>query len=206
MKRQSCQRCERPLVACLCKSLPPQPIDNLWPVHILQHRQERSHALNTARIAGLGLARCQLHAVTDASVEATLSLEVMSALNNAWLIYPGEESRNVAELDPATIATRPLILLDASWRKSRRMLHMSAWLQTLPRISFELTTSSRYRIRKEPATNYCSSLEAICTVLGTLERDHEKYAPLLSSMDVMVDRQIEHIGEATYRHNYGVDD
>ncbi len=129
----------------------------------------------------------------------------MSALNNAWLIYPGEESSNVADIDPATLMARPLILLDASWRKSLRMLLTSGWLQGLPRISFELT-SSRYRIRKEPMTNYCSSLEAICTVLGTLERDQEKYAPLLSSMDVMVDQQIAHMGEATYRRNYRVGD
>jgi DTW domain-containing protein len=204
MKRQSCQRCKHPLAACLCKSLPPQPIDNLWPVHILQHSQERGHSLNTARIAGLGLARCHLHAVADTAVETTLPLDVISELNNAWLIYPGQESSNIAELDPAAIATRPLILLDASWRKSRRMLHTSVWLQTLPRISFA-TTPSHYRIRKQPAANYCSSLEAICTVLGTLEQNQKKYAPLLSSMDMMVDRQIDRMGEVIYRRNYRIE-
>jgi DTW domain-containing protein YfiP len=203
MKRQSCAR---PLAACLCKSLPLHPIDNRWPVHILQHRQERKHALNTARIAMLGLAHCQLHLVTDAAVEDTLPPALLSELDKAWLIYPGSGSLNVAGLDPVTVATRPLILLDANWRKSRRLLLSSAWLQTLPRLSVDLTAPSRYRIRKEPEANYCSTLEAICAVLGTLEQDQQKYAPLLASMDVMIDQQIAQMSVATYRRNYPVDD
>lgn len=206
MKRLSCPRCTRPLSACLCRSLPPNPIGNRWPVHILQHREERNHALNTARIAMLGLANCKLHAVTDIAVEETLRACVLAALDNAWLIYPGDGSDDVAQLAVAELAPRPLILLDASWRKSRRMLLSSTWLQALPRVSFAWTAPSRYRIRKQPAVNYCSSLEALCTVLGTLERDRKKYAGLLAGMDGMVDQQIARMGKNTYLRNYRNDD
>lgn len=202
MKRLSCQRCQRPLSACLCSALPRQPIDNHWPIHILQHRQEHAHALNTARIAVLGLGQCQLHAVTDAPVEDTLPPALLAQLDRALLMYPGPQSRDVAQLDPADIATRPLLLLDASWRKSRRLLLSSPWLQALPRISVDLHAPSRYRIRREPAAEYCSSLEALCRVLGSLEQDHEKYAPLLATMDVMIDQQIGLMGAATFRRNY----
>jgi DTW domain-containing protein YfiP len=190
----------------LCDALPLLRIENLWPVHILQHRQERNHALNTARIAALGLTHCRLHAVADGAVEDALPPDVISELKNAWLVYPGVGSGNVAPPNPAAATIRPLILLDANWRKSRRMLLSSSWLQTLPRISFELPTPSRYRIRREPRSGYCSSLEAICTVLGTLEQDQKKYAPLLASMDAMVDKQIERMGDATYRRNYRLDE
>lgn len=202
MKRPGCERCERPLAACLCASLPKTPITNQWPVYILQHTQERTHALNTARIAMLGVQQCQLHAVSDAVVETTLSAEVLALLANALLIYPGGNSTDVSQLAVADVAGRPLLLLDASWRKSRRLLLGSPWLQQLPRISVALPAPSRYRIRREPLPGYCSSLEALCHVLGTLERDHARYAPLLAAMDMMIEQQITQMGEATYRRNY----
>jgi len=79
-----------------------------------------------------------------------------------------------------------------AWRGWRR------W----PIIRVALPTPSRYRIRREPEPDYCSSLEALSYVLGTLEADHARYAPLLAAMDVMVDQQIERMGEVTYRRNY----
>ncbi len=202
MKRISCMRCQRPLPACLCTALPQYAIANRWPVHILQHRQEQDHALNTARIAVLGLGQCQLHAVTDAPVEDTLPAALRAELDHALLIYPGPQSRDIAELESDEARTRPLLLLDASWRKSRRLLLTSPWLQTLPRISFDLQAPSRYRIRREPEKNYSSSLEALCTVLGRLEHDEQKYAPLLAAMDAMIEQQIEHMGEVKFRRNY----
>jgi DTW domain-containing protein len=202
VKRISCSRCLRPSSACLCAVLPQHPLDNHWRIHILQHRQEQAHALNTARIAVLGLSQCQLHVVSDAAVETTLSPALMAELAGAFLIYPGPESTNVNELTRNETAGRPFVLLDASWRKSRRMLLSSPWLQTLPRISFGTQAESRYRIRRQPAASHCSTLEALCAVLGTIAGDHDKYAPLLATMDLMVDQQITHMGAAVFRHNY----
>ncbi len=202
MPRISCNICTLPERACLCAALPKQAIDNAFPLYILQHWQERTHALNTARIAVLGLKRCQLFPVADIPAEEVLPLALQSQLNDALLIYPGAESTNVAELRGENVAARPLVLLDASWRKSKRMLLSSTWLQNLPRISFDVAQPSRYRIRKAPAPNYSSTLEALCTVLGSLENNPEKYAPLLAAMDVMIDRQIEQMGEATFLRNY----
>jgi len=202
MKRLACSICLRALPVCICAALPAQPIANRWPLHILQHRQEQGHALNTALIASLGLLQCDMHLVTDAPVETTLPTDLKSELDQALLIYPGLESTDVAQLDINEVPLRPLLLLDASWRKSRRMLLASHWLQSLPRISFVMTEPSRYRIRKEPEPGYCSSLEALCAVLGSLEQDQEKYKPLLHSMDVMIKQQIEQMGKATFCRNY----
>ncbi len=202
MKRPSCQRCLRPHAACLCTALPATAIANRWPVHILQHTQERKHALNTARIAVLGLQQCVLHAVTDEPVETVLPPELLATLAKALLIYPAADSADVSQLATEEVAGRPLLLLDASWRKSRRLLLASPWLQQLPTISVALPTPSRYRIRREPQPGYSSSLEALLYVLGTLEGDHARYAPLLAAMDVMVDQQIERMGETVYRRNY----
>ena len=191
-RRPVCARCQRPQSVCYCPQLP-APIANHWPIHIFQHVREQHHAIGTARIAQLGLQDCHTRTVMDEKVITALPA-------NAVLVYPGEQSTAVEEWDVAE--PRPLIFLDGSWRKAQRMLLGSPALQNLPQISFVPEARSRYRIRKAPDPLFYSTLEAITHVLGVLERDAEKYAPLLAVMDWMVDQQIAAMGEATYLANH----
>jgi len=39
-------------------------------------------------------------------------------------------------------------------------------------------------------------------VLSALEKDSEKYQPLLATMDWMIQQQIEKMGEETFARNY----
>src|SRR5690606_8570550 len=58
MPRPTCSRCQRPLSHCLCSLIP--DLDSRTRVLILQHPSEASHALNTARLAALGLRNAEL--------------------------------------------------------------------------------------------------------------------------------------------------
>jgi DTW domain-containing protein YfiP len=167
--------------------LTPRP--NAWPVRILQHAAEARHALGTARIAALGLLDCQLLAA-DAR-----------PLPKGVLIYPGPQSQPLSAL--LGTAPQPLIFLDATWRKSRRLLLESAELAALPRYHLENPLPSRYRIRREPNVNALSTLEAIVQTLELLEAAPGRHASLLQVMDALVDEQIARMGEQTFRRNYG---
>ncbi len=138
----------------------------------------------------MSLADCRLHEWSGGDP---------AAVDGCALIYPGHQARPLAEL---TAAPRPLLFLDATWRKSRRMLHESALLARLPRYGLERTPASRYRIRRQPRTDGVSTLEAIVLALEQLEQAPGKYHPMLEVMDWMVERQIECMGETTYRRNY----
>lgn len=196
-KRERCARCQRPLPSCYCAEL--RPLDNHWPVWILQHPQEARHALGTARIAALGLRRCKLEEYTAPSDRHSFAGSELAPV----LIYPGSDSAPLQTL--AKQSPRPLLFLDGSWRKSRRMLLESPWLQALPRYALEAPPPSRYRIRREPDANAVSTLEAIVYSLGVVEGDAARYQPLLQLMDKIINEQIAHMGQEIYARNYGRD-
>jgi DTW domain-containing protein YfiP len=65
---------------------------------------------------------------------------------------------DVAQLkDPARVQ---LVVLDGTWRKSRKMLHLNPLLRRLPRLSLEDVPASNYLIRKAHKVGQLSTLEA----------------------------------------------
>jgi hypothetical protein len=60
----------------------------------------------------------------------------------------------------------------------------------LPRYSFAAPEPSRYRIRREPRAEYCSTIEALVHVLGVLERDPARFRALLVPFEAMIDAQL----------------
>ena len=179
---------------CYCHTLVRRHND--WPVHIFQHPSESKHAIGTARIAFLSLERCKL------DVTERVELQRLEKGRDAELVlvYPGDEATPVELLDPKRLRT--LVFLDASWRKSRRMLYESPDLMALPKVSFQLQTKPRYKIRKAPDSESFSTLEAIAHVLSVVERNDQKYQALLNSMDWMIQKQIELMGADLFEKNY----
>lgn len=188
-RRECCPRCTRPLSVCYCAQI--ESVANRWPVAILQHPRESRHAVGTARIAALSLARCELSELREA----------FSPEPGDVLVYPGDRARPLDEL--TTDSPRRLVFLDASWRKSRRMLHEQPALAGLPRYHLVDVPASRYRIRREPDPGFLSTVEAVVLTLEQVERSPGRYQALLRVMDWMIDQQIRHMGESTYHQHYG---
>jgi len=199
-KRIYCSDCKRPRNVCYCHII--KQVDNAWPVYILQHPAEQKHAIGTARIAALSLSNSTLYN-GDNFTDDELS-SILPHQSAPILVYPGEDSQSV--LDISDQAPRPLVFIDASWRKSRRMLQESPSLMALPKVSFSPEKASDYRIRKVPDINALSTLEAIVYVLSRLDKTESKYQTLLDTMKWMIDKQIECMGEAVYRKNYRKND
>ncbi len=195
-KRPCCNTCLRPLKVCYCHTI--ETIKNAWPVHILQHNTEINKAVATARIAALSLRHCELILADNVQRDSMLHSRLLQL--KPLLIYPGEDSVDVTDINAEHI--RPLLFIDGTWRKTRRMLHESPLLSSLPKVSFTTASESIYRIRKVPHKHALSTVESIAHVLSVLESDAQKYSPLLSSMKWMIDQQIKAMGEQTYRANY----
>lgn len=194
VKRARCERCQRPLARCYCAQL--STIDNTLPIWILQHPTEVRHALGTARIAAIGLRDCTLEVSKHVDANHPFANTELAPV----LIYPGPSSRPLQAL--AHAPRSPLLFIDATWRKSRRMLIENPWLEALPRYALPTPPPSHYRIRREPNPEAISTLEAIVHCLGLLEGDDKRYQPLLKQMDRLVDEQIAHMGEEVFARNY----
>ena len=197
MARPRCPRCQRPENHCLCPLIPHLP--SRTRVLLLQHPSEVGHALNTARLAALGLENAELR-VGERFEDLAETLADPGF--RACLLFPGEEARPVAEA--AAGDSRPLLLVvpDGTWRKARKLLYLNPELAALPRVTLPAGLTSRYRLRKAPMAGALSTLEAVVAALDILEAP-ARFDALLKPFEALIQGQIEAMGEETFRRNHG---
>jgi DTW domain-containing protein YfiP len=192
-RRICCTVCLRPKSTCVCRWV--TPVAHQVEVLILQHPLEMDHAKNTARLLHLSLPGSRM--LTGETFEEpdlrTAIDHTPQAPQYTVLLYP-ETLREPAPpidmarlIDPAGVR---LVVLDATWRKSRKMLHLNPLLGQLPRLALEDMPPSRYVIRKAHRPGQLSTLEATCAALAQLEGDVEKYLPLRNAFDGFVAQQM----------------
>ncbi|MEB0120449.1 DTW domain-containing protein [Pseudomonas sp. CCI1.2] len=200
MSRAHCARCLRPETHCLCALIP--QLDSRTRVLVIQHPSEVGHALNTARLAVLGLTNAEL-------VVGEVFDELPRLLNRpgyrARLLFPGEDAQAVVGYQNVVTgeADQPLLLVvpDGTWRKARKLLHLNPALAALPRVTLGQTTTSRYRLRKAPGPDALSTIEAIAQALEILEAPMT-FESLLRPFDALIEGQIAAMGEDTYQRNH----
>ncbi|KAJ0246177.1 tRNA-uridine aminocarboxypropyltransferase [Hirschfeldia incana] len=78
-KRPTCPACAKPTQLCLCNRFRSPSLDNQVSVTILQHSLERKHALNSTRIARLGLKNVTVTTVFDVHDEAEFLIRVIGS-------------------------------------------------------------------------------------------------------------------------------
>ncbi|MEY8875384.1 MAG: tRNA-uridine aminocarboxypropyltransferase [Leptothrix sp. (in: b-proteobacteria)] len=165
-RRTDCLRCGRPERACLCRWI--RPVANPVEVLLLQHPLEVDQAKGSARLLSLSLSNCRVRIGEwfDHSELATWLQPGASAL-----LYPQTDDVVVRPVIAASAAPiRQLVVLDATWRKSRKMLHLNPLLATLPRLALQPTGLSAYAgLRKAHRSDQLSTLEATCLALAQLE-------------------------------------
>lgn len=170
-------------------------------VLILQHPLEVHEAKGTARLLHLSLPRSRM-AVGEAfdapALQALLDapLEGHAAAARPVLLYPAaphDAALGIAAppaLDPAWLQAPErlrLVVLDGTWRKSRKMLHLNPALQQLPRLALAHPPASRYAtIRKAPRAGQLSTLEATAAALEQLGGDAAQLAPLWRTLEKLV--------------------
>ena len=180
-RRPLCAQCQRPLRACLCRWV--TATFNRVPLLVLQHPLEHGHAKGSLPLLRLSLSACRIETAELFSAEQQARWQQPGT----WLLYPGAAAGEV--LPPAPDDVRQLVLLDGTWRKTRKLLHMNPLLQQLPRYALPAPPPSRYAIRKAQQPDQRSTLEAACLALGALEQRPAHYAALLQAFSNWVEAQ-----------------
>lgn len=204
--RATCKHCLRAQRTCICRLV--TPIRHATEVLILQHPMEVRQAKGTARLLHLCLpgSRIEVGEEFDAtSLRAMLfdpwgnsARASQSGSVQPLLLYPSAIAgdRHAAECLPSPFhgngRAQRLVILDGTWRKSRKMVHMNPMLATLPRLSLSAPPPSAYRIRKAHRPNQLSTLEAACHALSAIEQNAERFAPLLAAFTQFIDRHRKH--------------
>ena len=195
MSRAQCPRCLRPQTHCLCPLIP--SLDSRTRVLLLQHPSEVNHALNTARLAALGLTNAEL-------IVGEVFEDLLTLLNppgyQARLLFPADDAQ---PMQVYGASDEPLLLVvpDGTWRKARKMLHLNPLLMALPRVTLAEGGLSRYRLRKAPGPGALSTIEAIVQALQTLEAP-ASFEPLLKPFEALIEGQIAAMGQETFQRNH----
>lgn len=194
-KRAFCSKCNKALAACICASI--CVLDNHHFLHILQDPSEQNKAIGTARILDLSLSHVKL-TIADIFDAADFDLD------NTFLVFPSEQAIAVAGLQQQKKinANTQFILLDGSWKKAYKLLMTNPFLQALPKVMINIENKSAYRIRKSPKEEGLSTVEAGYYLLSELESNFEKYIPLLTAFNQMIDFQIASMPADIYAKNY----
>lgn len=194
--RSRCNRCARPVELCLCHLLP--ELTARTHILILQHPDERRHALNTARLLVAGLTNAQL--LTAECLPDDWQQRLADPAWRTELLFPGHLVPTVA-VAHGDRRPRRLVLLDGTWRKARKLLFLNPVLQQLPQVALPAGLISRYRLRKAPAEGALSTVEAGMYALQLLEPETD-YRDLLKPFDALIEGQIQAMGQAVYERNY----
>jgi len=198
-KRPVCPSCLRPQATCICGFA--APVRSVAEVLILQHPMEVANAKNSGRLLHLCLPGSRLEIGEQfegmaLASEAVASEGIPARARQPVLLYPetpGDRSLGIAPppaFDPAWRARElTLVVLDATWRKSRKMLYLNPVLQAMPRLPLSDTPPSHYLIRKAHKPDQLSTLEATAYALAQLEADEHKYDALIAAFDKFVAQQ-----------------
>lgn len=178
--------CLRPKRTCICHLISRVHSDvEVW---ILQHPLEVTETKGTARLLHLSLPNSKM-LVGEVFDEAEL-LNIKSNKKYSILLYPTtpeDHSLGIA-VPPALneaclkeLNSIRMIIIDGTWRKSRKILIKNPYLQTLPRLVLQDLPAGQYSIRKARKPHQLSTLEAAIAALAQLEADTHKFEPLIQS-------------------------
>jgi DTW domain-containing protein YfiP len=171
-----CPRCLLQQRVCLCSAIP--TVVTRTRIVIVRHHLERWRSSNSGRLAHLALPNSEI-------IEhgGRAGVAALPPLAGAWLVFPEGEPVVSAPVPPP----RELVVLDATWSQARRMFRKLGGLRGLPILRLPEASTPLARLRKAPAPDRVSTIEAIARALRLVEGDAAA-APLEALFALAVSR------------------
>ncbi len=209
--REMCLDCRQPSFNCYCSVV--EKIDPKVKFVILTHPIEVKRRIATGRMSHLCLANSELIIGHNFTQNEKVNLILNEPKYESVILYPGRQALNLSRLPvdqrkPFTPLGKELALfvIDGTWNTARKMLHLSENLKKIPQICFTPERLSNFRVRKQPAPECVSTIEAIHQTIeligphigfATETREHDK---LLKVFDRLVEQQLVFVQRANSRH------
>ena len=115
------------------------------------------------------------------------------------LLYPGDEALKASDetlAEKAKGKTLLVIIIDATWFCSRKIIEHTPSLLLLPRVTFAGSYESIFTFKKEPRPEYISTIES-CYYLskelqeGSLANKKADLEPLMNAFKRMIQDQLQ---------------
>lgn len=192
--RPECRSCHLHTNICVCAEC--APVANTTPITVIQHPSEVGRSKGTVRILEQCLA--QVRVVVGETPEQLQRGGLKLPAPDAAVLFPGPGSKPLELADLQGI--RHWVVVDGTWRKAAKILHLNPRLSALPRFHFADPPRSRYVIRKAPADHHLSTAEATAHLLRIVEPTLD-VTPVDTAMVALVDRLLAQI-PAHLRNRY----
>ncbi|MEA3513382.1 MAG: tRNA-uridine aminocarboxypropyltransferase [Campylobacterota bacterium] len=168
--REKCYSCFRPMTSCMCKYINRFYTETLFV--ILMHPKEFRKTKNgTGHFTHLSLTNSKMFI----GIDFTNNKEINNILDdnslNCYLLYP---DNNSVKLNTQTIAKdnkkNVIFIIDSTWPCSRKILALSKNIKNLPKVSFEHTKLSEFKIKTQPNKFCLSTIESTLCILELLNQ------------------------------------
>lgn len=194
--RDKCYRCYRAKTSCMCKYV--SQINTNTKFVILMHPREFKKTKNgTGHFTHLSLKNSAIYVGIDFSNHNVINTLIDDKTNNCFILYPGVDTiklntHNIKEVNKTNV----IFIIDSTWACSKKMLRVSKNLHNLPRVSFEHTKSSAFKIKTQPNSYCLSTIESTLCVLELLNHhkieniETKKFDNFLQPFEKMVEYQM----------------
>lgn len=199
MSMNLCLRCRRRLLTCVCAHLKPFKTQSRF--LILMHPMEfKKEKVGTGRFSHLILPNSQI--IVDVGFDENKEFQEALADQryHTVVLYPGDHALNLSNWDQPQFEgdQRPLqiVVIDATWPCAKKMMKLTTSLHHVPRISFDPSRLSEFKVKHQPLPGCLSTVESIHQVILELNRlgiEETKGAEenLMEVFRKTVDQQIE---------------
>jgi DTW domain-containing protein YfiP len=183
VRRLECAACLRPASACVCRFR--VELDCRVEVLVLQHPDEVRHAKGSARLLHLCLPGSALE-VGECFDPHWLEQQLHRDGRAPVLLYPDPKGTHAADTARLQADALRLVVLDGTWRQSRKLLAANPVLARLPRLDLALPQRAGYHIRKAHRPGQLATMEAAALALQALEPGSRAGTGLLEAFDAFV--------------------
>ena len=161
-----CGRCYLRREICICPILP--KVQTRAEFLVLRHIWEAERPGNTGRLVALAMPNARIVACGggDRIGLSPFDDELLRA-KATWLLWPdatGTPQDLIKRMPPDRI-----VVLDATWRQSRRLYNRTPGLQSLPKLVLPAPARGRERLRYPHRADGMSTLEAVAAAVAKLE-------------------------------------
>lgn len=153
-----------------------KPIKTKTKFVVLMHTHEFKKIKNgTGHFTHLSLEDSELYVGVNFMQHKQVNELIENKNNNCFVLYPSDESLvlNTAKLS-SDDKQNVIFLIDATWYCAKKLLRDSPNLQSLPKVSFEHTKNSEFKIKEQPMELCLSTMESTLCVLELLTLSGEE--------------------------------
>lgn len=160
---------------------------------------------NTGRLTHLSLSNSELFIGVDFTNHFRIN-EIIET-HESFILFPSKEAFNLTKLNPKKIFPHAksvaIFLMDSTWACTNKMFQESKNIQKLQHLSFESSSTSQYKIKEQPQSNYLSTIESTLEVLQLLNFWHvekieqKKLEMFLNPFYKMIEYQMQCIKESS---------